>query len=234
MADKLIVTGIKGFDKLVGGGFKPGKKILLSGTPGTGKTIFALEYLYNGAQNFNECGMYISFEENVDNLKKQALQFGWDMDALEKKGMIKFVSISATEVSGNTIKELIEMAEKMKARRLVIDSLSTLSFITPATYISLNEITDITIKRFIYTFINDLRKLKDTATLLISQTTEGKLSRDTVSEFICDGIINIAYESLGGEYSRSLTVRKMRETANDEDVHPLEISKNGIVVHSIK
>ena len=86
-----------------------------------------------------------------------------------------------------------------------------------------------------YTFINDLRDLKDGVTsLLVSQTAEGQLSRDTVSEFICDGIVHINYETLGGKYSRTLMIRKMRETKNDEDVHPLEITPKGLVVHDFK
>jgi len=86
-----------------------------------------------------------------------------------------------------------------------------------------------------YSFINDLRDIKnDVISLLISQTTNDQLSRDTVSEFVCDGIVHINYETLGGEYSRTLTVRKMRGTHNDEDIHPLEIGKEGLIVHTFK
>jgi len=83
-----------------------------------------------------------------------------------------------------------------------------------------------------YYFINDLRN-KGVTSLLISQTVEGQLSSDEVSEFICDGIVHIKYESLGGDYSRSLIVRKMREVKNDEEVHPVEIGKEGIIVHKL-
>ncbi|MBI5148916.1 hypothetical protein HZA33_04525, partial [Candidatus Pacearchaeota archaeon] len=58
-------------------------------------------------------------------------------------------------------------------------------------------------------------------------------TRDTLSEFAADGLIIITFEALGGEFSRSLIVRKMRQTKNDEDIHPLEIGKNGIVVHNV-
>ena len=77
MKDKdRVKVGIEGFDVLVQGGFPRGKIVLLSGTAGTGKTIFALQYLYKGAHEFNEPGLYITFEEGSENLKNQALQFG--------------------------------------------------------------------------------------------------------------------------------------------------------------
>ena len=91
------------------------------------------------------------------------------------------------------------------------------------------------IKRFIYNFIDEINQVEGLTTLIISQSIrEGDLSRDRISEFICDGIINIVFESMGGAYSRSLMIRKMRRTKNDEDIHPLEISKKGLVVHNIK
>ena len=55
-----------------------------------------------------------------------------------------------------------------------------------------------------------------------------------ISEFLCDGVVLLNFESLGGEFSRSLLVRKMRHTKNEEDIHPLEISKKGLVVHKLK
>lgn len=234
-ANNRVQTGIKGFDKLLEGGFPRGKIILLSGTPGTSKTIFALQFLYNGATQFNEKGLYVSFEEREQSLKSQALQFGWDFDKLEKADKMKIISIPANSIKETTAFEIISMAKKNSVKRLVIDSLSTLSINTPTTYSKVTDLTEISIKRFMYTFINDLRDIRDGVTsLLISQTADGQLSRDTVSEFICDGIVHINYETLGGKYSRTLTIRKMRETKNDEDVHPLEISNKGVIVHTYK
>ena len=207
----------------------------MSGTPGTCKTIFALQFLYNGATKFNENGLYVSLEEREDNLKNQALQFGWDFNKLEKDKKVKIISITAKNIQETTGEGIITLARENNITRLVIDSLSALSINTPTTYSKVTDLTEISIRRFMYKFINDLRDIKNNITsLLISQTTDGQLSRDTVSEFICDGIIHINYETLGGEYSRTLAIRKMRETDNDEDIHPLEISKRGLVVHTIK
>jgi len=230
-----IKTGIKGFDKLVQGGFPKGKTVLLSGTPGTGKTIFALQYLYNGATKFDEKGLYITFEEKTENLKNQAKQFGWDFDKLEKERKVKLVFIPSSDLSKNTVDDIIKTAQSSKVSRLVIDSLSTLSINTPTVATNVTDLGEFTIKRFIYSFIDGLKVLEDVTTLLISQNiSEDFLSSDKVSEFLCDGVIHLIYESMGGEFSRSLIVRKMREVKNDEDVHPVEIGNNGLVVHDIK
>jgi len=230
-----VATGIKGFDNLIEGGFPKGSAILLSGTPATGKTIFALQYLINGAKDFNENSLYITFEEKRNNLKTQAKQFGWNLDELEKKNKLIIKQISPNEISKNTIKEIIEMAKECDIKRIAIDSLSTLSINTPSTYMNVNEMNEYTIKRFIYSFVDELKQSDGITSILISQSLNDEdLSRDDVSEFICDGIIHLTFESMGGQFSRSLLVRKMRRTKNDEDIHPLEIGKSGIVVHNIK
>ena len=232
--EKRVRTGIKGFDELIEGGFPVDKCILLSGTPGTGKTIFSLQFMYNGAMLYGEKGLYVSFEEDKNSLKSQAAKFGWDFTKLEQEDKVVMMNIPVREINENTAKEIISYVKNNGISRLVIDSLSALSINIPTTHTNVVDITEIYIKRFIYGFINELRRMEGVTSLLVSQTTDGQLSRDTVSEFICDGIILVSYESMGGDYSRSMIVRKMREVANDDDVHPVEIGGKGVVVHSLK
>ncbi len=227
-----VKTGIKNFDNLVDGGIPRNSIVLLTGSPGTGKTIFALEYLYRGATKFNENGLYVTFEEKETFLKDQAKQFGWDFDKLKKT--INVISIPANEISKNTVSEIHDVVKRKKIKRLVIDSLSALVINTPILSGDLSKVTDHIKQRFVYHFISDLRKRTTVTTLLISQTSnEHSLSVDGVSEYASDGIIHIVYESMGGNYSRSLSIRKMRQVKNDEDIHPLEISSKGIVIHKL-
>lgn len=224
-------TGIKGLDELMMGGFPKGSVILLSGTPGTGKTILALQYVYNGAQLYDEKSLYITFEEKKDNVISQARQFGWDFET--QKNVLVW-SIPSSTITKDTVDEIISFVKEKKIKRIVIDSLSTLCINVPTEHMKLNEVNDYSVKQFVYSFLSRFSYLDDTTTLVISQVSDSKtLSRDTVSEFICDGVINVMFESMGGEFSRTLLVRKMRRTKNDEDLHPMEIGKEGIVVHNL-
>lgn len=226
-------TGINGFDNLIGGGFPKGSIILLSGSPGTGKTIFGLEYLYNGAIN-GEKGLYLSFEESESSLIEQAGQFGWDLNKLRKEKKIFLEYIPSKTINNSTIIELMQTIKEKNITRLVIDSVSTLALSIPTIHTKISEITEFSIKRFIHQFIEELRNLTETTIILIGQTnSETNISNDGVSEYSADGIIHIKYESLGGEYSRNLVIRKMRHVKNDEDLHPLEISKKGIIIHKL-
>ena len=95
MAVERIKTGIKGFDKLVKGGFPAASTILVTGSPGTGKTIFALQFLYNGASKFREKGLYVTFEQNEEALKDQGKLFGWDIEKLIKNKILQLLHIPA-------------------------------------------------------------------------------------------------------------------------------------------
>jgi KaiC/GvpD/RAD55 family RecA-like ATPase len=248
---KRVATGIPGFDELVEGGFPENASILICGGPGTGKSIFCLQYLINGATKFNEKGLYVSFEQRKDALQVQALEFGWNLDDLEKAGNLKIMSIPVEKITQKTIKQIQDIVKKEGIKRLVIDSLSTLvvnaPIYTTPSELSVKDVVgeniifsppiigDYIVKRFVYDFIEQLRGLNCT-NLLISEASQNGdyITRDTLSEFVCDGIVLITFESMGGAYSRSLTVRKMRSTKNDEDVHPVEISDKGIIVHKIE
>jgi KaiC/GvpD/RAD55 family RecA-like ATPase len=243
-------TGIPGFDELVEGGFPKSSSTLICGGPGCGKTIFCMQYLINGATQFNEKGLYVTFEQRASDLRRQAKQFGWDIEDLEYKGMIHIISLPVEKITMKTIQEIQKIVKRDNIKRLVIDSLSTLIINAPI-YTSPSELAvqdvvgenivfsppiigDYIVKRFVYGFIEQLRSF-NTTNLLISEASQSGeyITRDSLSEFVCDGVVLISFESLGGEFSRSLIVRKMRATKNDEDIHPLEIGKKGIVVHEV-
>lgn len=243
-----VKTGIPGFDGLIEGGFPKDSSILVVGGPGCGKTIFCMQYLYNGAKMFKEKGLYISFEQTSESIREQAKQFGWDFASLEKKGLLEIMSVSVGELNKKIIQEIEEKVKKKGYKRVVVDSLSTLVINAPI-YTNPHDLSvedvvgenvifsppiigEYIVRKFVYGFVESLRKLGSTNLLVGEADQSGAtLTRDSLSEFACDGIVSITFESLGGEFSRSLIVRKMRRTKNEEDIHPLEIGNKGIVVH---
>lgn len=245
-----VITGIKGFDELVDGGLPKNSAILLSGSPGTGKTIFGLEYIYRGANDHGEKGMYVSFEQNPDDLREQARQLGFsDLERLEMEGNIVFVCLPVHAIDKDTIPDFFEQAQSLGVKRIVVDSLSALSVNAPI-FMALQDPNlrktleyvqgwtpqgEDLVKNFIYKFIAQLKSI-DATSVLVSEIPEksDKLSSDGISDFAADGIILMSFESMGGEFSRSMLIRKMRMTKNDEDIHPVEISKEGLKIHSVE
>lgn len=247
-----VPTGIKGLDNLIEGGLPLGSTVLVTGSPGTGKTIMGLEYIYRGANDFGEKGMFISFEQDPKDIKEQSKQLGFEnIEKLEQEGKIVFASLTAHMVDKHTANDIITEITERKAERIVVDSLSALLINAPLHLVKydndlkglikeskeakLRLTTEDIKKNFIYKFMSDIKNTKAT-TLMLSEIPENSehLSSDGISEFVADGVLRITFESLGGDFSRSMTIRKMRETKNDEGIHPLEISGDGVVVHSLE
>ncbi|MEK6968249.1 MAG: ATPase domain-containing protein [Nanoarchaeota archaeon] len=218
-------TGIKGFDKLVEGGFPEGAAILLSGTPGTGKTLFGLEFLYHGATNYNEPGLLVTLSDTRENLLKAAESFTWDFKKyLDKTIFIETLPSEDFLTTTQIIQKVEQHVEKHKIKRLVIDSLSTLIGMKRQ-----GEATDVFVQSL---FLKLLRKPHLTKLLITETPEERQLSSDGRSEFFCEGIVRFIYRSMSGEYNSDILIRKMRYTKHSNEVFPLEITKKGLVVRS--
>jgi KaiC/GvpD/RAD55 family RecA-like ATPase len=216
------VTGVKGLDDLIRGGFPKGASILVSGGPGTGKTILSLQFLVNGALNYNEKGLYISLEEDVERVKKYMhTTLGWPLEDLEKNKKLLFLKTDVYDFEN--FKSLIETnAEKIGAKRIVID---------PLTVLNLFFERPIEIRRSLLDLDRVLKRLNCTS-LLTCEIPEGTnaISSFGIEEFTCDGIILLSY-SVG--VPRGIAVRKMRATDHDITIHPFEIKHGkGISVYT--
>src|SRR5215217_2987098 len=93
-------TGIRGFDELTGGGLPEGRATLVTGGPGSGKTLFGLEFLVRGAEEFDEPGVLLAFEESGEDLAANVASLGFDLAGLESDGrlVVDAVRIDASEI----------------------------------------------------------------------------------------------------------------------------------------
>jgi len=237
MSVERIETGIDGFDELIEGGFPRKSCILLSGMPGTGKTIFGLQYLCHGARN-GEKGLYVTFEQNMDDLISNVGAFEWGIPALMDTGNLELLSMDIGEFK---IDELVKKVKEEGHKRIVLDSLSTIlshpkileEIDTSYMFVDkldrmIPTITDISIAtRFIV--YNTVKKIKslDCTTLITSELLmdSKSLSRDTISEFLADGVITLQYIMSGIDTGRNLMIRKLRSTTHSENIHPIEFRK---------
>lgn len=225
MAFSRITTGIPGLDSLMDGGIIEDSVILVTGETGTGKTLFCSQFLWHGLKKGETC-IFITLEEDPDDIKEDVRAFGWDFDDYEEKGLFRIIYHDPAQVN-NLGSMIIDEVKNIKAKRLVIDSTSL---------IGLNIQDTSQIRKIMYNIINVIKKNNCTA-LLTAEIPEGTkgLSKFGVEEFVVDGVIVLNYlEYAAGGLDRSLIIRKMRRTDHGKDIYPIDITKKGIIVKPVE
>lgn len=240
--DKRVGTGIEGLDGLLQGGYPQGSVTLVAGTPGTGKTIVCFQYINAGVKNGEKC-LFLTSDERIYNLVSQAKKFGFDFDAAMQSGQLKFMYL---DLEKRTVHKEMEAEIRIgKYSRVVLDSLTPLSEMPVWVVSRGSEIippedtvmsAPIPIDSIQATRMHVRRLLRileedDCTALVTSEITEGSrnLSRDSVSEFLVDGILVLDLDPSMDR--RKLTVRKMRGTKHTLKPRDIEInSKGGIRV----
>ena len=134
LTNDVIKTGIAGLDTILSGGIPRSNIVLVQGTAGTGKTLLGMEFIYRGITTHNENGMIIVFENQPDKLVRDAAQFGWDFEELERQHKLKIVfttpQVLETELrSPDSL--LLEIAAEIGARRIFIDGIGLLRPLAP-------------------------------------------------------------------------------------------------------
>lgn len=217
-----VKTGIPGLDELIEGGFPKGFVILLTGGPGTGKTIFGIHYIYAGAL-LGENGLFISLEEDPKQIIKNTKRFGWDLEGEIAKNRMAIVKLELYDFA--KLKALIEEnIFKIKAKRIVID---------PATLLGMFFEKPIEIRKNLIELTRQLKKT-GTTSIITCEIPEGSdsISPFGVEEFVTDGVIVLKRIKEGNIYTRILSVLKMRGTNHSTKLHPVKIGKDGIEVYS--
>jgi KaiC/GvpD/RAD55 family RecA-like ATPase len=233
-----VSVGIPGVDKILGGkGIPRGHTILVSGGPGSGKTTFSAQFLYSGAEKYNEPGIYVTMDEAPSEIKINLSMFGWDFNKLEKEKKIKFINVSPVRVSPSEsglvqlgMKEfrLIKLlesirkgVEEIEAKRIVVDPLTMFTIQFP------NELE----RR--YAMRDLMRELKKTSctNLLISELRGTGVDREhQFEEYLAQGVIMLRNFLKEGRSIRVFQVEKMRGLAIDHQPRPYQITNKGIEV----
>lgn len=247
-----IKTGIEGFDVLVEGGLLQGRQYLLSGSPGSGKTTFGVQFLVTGAME-GEAGAYVAISESIGTIIEDMSRYGLHVDELITKKKLFFLDIGPTTNYGDfeenstlitpsydqqttespanapptphTVFKNVETLVKQYAiKRMVIDSLSAIRFTTQ--HPALEE-------RSVGRFIRNLKNLGCT-TLLLSELL--KPDAYTIEQFASHGVIFLHnYMDKQGNMTRALQIIKMRGTKHDCEMRGIEFMDKGLrVTKSLK
>jgi KaiC/GvpD/RAD55 family RecA-like ATPase len=213
-----VTSGIIGLDKHMEGGFVKNSVNLVSGSTGTGKSIFGLQYIWHGLQK-GENGVYISLEQEPEDISADVKMFGWDFSEYidQKKCVIEFLSTWNLEELPIIVMDRIK---EIQAKRFVLDSITLVC----------SELEPERMRSEISEFMNKLKHSGATSLLVceIPETSKA-LSTFGVEEYLVDGIIVLNYlEFVAGGSPRSLLIRKMRRTKHGSDIYPFQITKKGI------
>jgi len=224
-------TGIPGFDELVQGGFPRDSIILVSGTPGTSKTIFGMQFIANGALKYGEKGIYITLEQSKESLILQFKEFGYDLEKLEKEEKIWILDANPDENKEDPFSKLTNYEFDLKIRdfkpkRIVMDSLSLILNLS-ATYDGY--------RRNVGKLSKIFRDMGATVLFTHERTKGGVEEIDySIEEFVSDGIVFLQMVRKGNILERMLIILKMRETKHSTGIYPFMIGKEGIEISPLQ
>jgi len=238
-AKGFVNTGIPGFDQLLEEGIPKNSSLLVAGGTGTGKTIFCLQLLANACKSGKKA-IYISFEENEENLKKHMKGFGWEPEKWIKEKKLVIRRVSPYELS-RSVEALLAKAKGelliefegipaiipkgFNPDVIVVDSLTAVA----AAFVERED----TYRIYIEQFFRLLEKM-GTTSFLITETadTASTYSRSGVEEFLADGVIAMYHIRKENVRVRGIEIIKLRGVKHVEKLVPFDImSDRGIVVY---
>jgi KaiC/GvpD/RAD55 family RecA-like ATPase len=226
-----VKTGIEGLDELIGGGFPVGSCVLVSGKIGTGKSIFAMQFVANGITDYGELGVIVSLERSKKGLYNDGLSFGLQLERLERGDGLQLLGGPISTVSNETRKakaaiedllsEVVATVETFEAKRLAFERVDLLPLLS-------REEPDI---RLQLSYLKEELDGLGCTSVLTSDIKEGSEEVSEVrAEEILDGVIVLYYEGEGLTRDRALEIRKMRGTEHSNQLHFFDVTGNGIAI----
>ncbi|MBI4360508.1 AAA family ATPase [Candidatus Micrarchaeota archaeon] len=238
-------TGIPGLDDLIEGGFPKNRTMLVAGACGTGKSIFSMQFLYNGVTQHQEPGVFVTFDESPENIRSDMLRFGWNLQELERHNLFAIVdgasaragtpssehhALAANQLDVNRVlTDVLGIARRIGAKRLVIDSIPALGFQLE----NENEIRRAILRVSQVLTKSGMSSIVTTELPEASGDEPVKFSKYGVEEYVADGVVLLNFLSMGQQAARTLYVRKMRGTKHSLETHPFDITEQGLHVKKV-
>ncbi|HDH41067.1 MAG TPA: hypothetical protein ENG12_01485 [Candidatus Altiarchaeales archaeon] len=224
-------TGIEGLDAMLNGGLPGGRIILISGSTGTGKTTLGMQFIYNGIKQFDEPGVYMTFEQDKDRIREDMSTLGMNLNELGDRFRLvggpiatiyKYKKKTKAEVE-DIIGEVEEIVSEIGAKRVVLDPINLFLMLFDG---------DDERRMALATLAEHLTALGCTS-LLTCEVREQTMdiSRYGFEEFVVDGVIALYNIKQGQSFLQGITVRKMRGVKHHREIRPYEITNRGIVVY---
>jgi len=226
-----IATGISSFDIISKGGLPRNRTTLISGTAGSGKTIFAVQFLAAGIEQGTP-GVFVTFEESANDIRENMLSFGWDLGKWEAENMLAFVDASpdptmeTIEAGGFDLGALLARVQhavrKVKAERVAVDSLGAV----------FSQFSDQSIVRSeLFRIASALKALGVTAVLTAERTDDyGPIARFGVEEFIADNVMILRNVLEDESRRRTIEILKFRGCDHQKGEYPFTIVPDGGVI----
>lgn len=232
-------------DEILGGGFPKGRTVLVVGSPGSGKTIFAIQFLQAGAVA-GERSMYIALDERPEQVKENVSAFGWDLDRLEAEGKVMFVDATPFRRTKATLAPRHEGRGSLLVQDTVpeitlsglVDTVRGLAEDEDVTRLAVDPITSFSIRyhspskrRRAMQILFDVLSSTGATCLVTSELRTSMLSRRfQLEEFLSQGVVLLRTGIHEGNVLRAIQVEKMRGIAHDTQLRPYIIGQNGIEV----
>jgi circadian clock protein KaiC len=222
---RYMSTGIPELDKMLGGGILEGDSMLVAGPSGTGKSALATQFIAAGLRH-GEPGIMAIFEERPEGYKQRAGNFGLNLHAAEKKGILETLYLRPLDLSvDETMQAILDAIARIGAKRLVIDSLVGFEMaLAPSFRADFRE--------SLYRMIGALTGAGVTIVSTVEvedNFTSLQFSHYTIS-FLTDDIIRMRYVEIDGQLRKMLMVIKMRGGNHSKDIREYVITNKGVVV----
>jgi circadian clock protein KaiC len=218
-----LASGITELDAMLCGGIPEGDSLLVAGPSGTGKSVFAAQFIAEGLRR-GEPGIVAIFEERPEEYVVRAASLGMDFETPQHDGKLSVIYLRPLDLSvDETMREILDAVERTKAKRVVIDSLAGFEMaLAPAFRTDFRE--------SLYRMIGALTRTGVTivSTVEVTETfTELALSPYSIS-FLSDDIVRLRYVEIDGQLRKVLLVVKMRAGDHSKDIREYEITAEGL------